>query len=72
MAIKILQIVVSILLMLSILFQNKGTSLSGIFGGGGSNVYMAKRGFDKILFYATIILAAIFFILSLISIIKPV
>lgn len=57
--------------MLSILLQNKGTALSGIFGGGGGNIYLAKRGFDKILFYATIIFAAIFLILSVISIVKP-
>lgn len=64
---KILQIIVAILLMLSILLQNKGSAVSGIFGGGG-NVYMTKRGFDKILFFASIALAAIFLGLSLAAI----
>ena len=46
--IKIFQFIVAILLILAILLQNKGTGLSGMLGGGG-NVYMAKRGVDKIL-----------------------
>jgi preprotein translocase subunit SecG len=62
---KILQLITAILLMLSILLQNKGASLSGVFGGSG-NVYLSKRGFDKVLFYATIVLAAIFFTVSLV------
>lgn len=61
---KIVQLLSAILLVLAILLQNKGASLSGIFGGSG-NVYMSKRGFDKILFYASIILAVIFFVVSL-------
>lgn len=64
---KILQIIIAILLMLSILLQNKGSAVSGIFGGGG-NVYMTKRGFDKILFFSSIVLAAIFLGLSLAAI----
>jgi preprotein translocase subunit SecG len=60
---KIVQLISAVLLMLSILFQNKGASLSGIFGGSG-NVYMSKRGFDKILFYGSIVMAAIFFAAS--------
>ncbi|HTX87045.1 MAG TPA: preprotein translocase subunit SecG [Candidatus Nanoarchaeia archaeon] len=62
---KILQLVAALLLMLAILLQNKGASLSGIFGGSG-NVYLSKRGFDKVLFYGSIVLAAIFFAVSLI------
>jgi preprotein translocase subunit SecG len=61
---KILQLVTAILLMLAILLQNKGASLSGIFGGSG-NVYLSKRGFDKVLFYGSIVLAVIFFAISL-------
>jgi preprotein translocase subunit SecG len=61
---KIVQLLTAVLLMVSILLQNKGASLSGVFGGSG-NVYLSKRGFDKILFYATITLAVIFFAVSL-------
>lgn len=65
--IKIVQIVISILLIISILLQNRESGLSGAFGGGSSNVYMTKRGADKFLFKATIVLATIFFGISIIA-----
>lgn len=63
--IKIAQIVVSILLMVAILMQNKGAGLGSAFGGTGGGVYMTKRGLEKKLFIATIVLAVIFILLSL-------
>ena len=63
---KISQIVISVLLMLAILLQNKGASLSGVFGGS-NNVYLSKRGFDKFLVYASIALAVLFLAVSLVS-----
>lgn len=62
--IKIVQIVVAILLMVAILMQNRGAGLGGVFGGSGG-VYLTKRGLEKKLFMATIVLAAIFILLSL-------
>jgi len=52
----IIQIVLSVLLCLTILAQNKGVGLSETFGGSG-NVYSSKRGLDKVLHYGTILLA---------------
>lgn len=60
---NIIQLVLAIFLVIIILLQQKGTGLSGVFGGS-SNVYSTKRGIDKILFYATIIASILFFILS--------
>ncbi len=51
-------------MMTTILLQNRGAGLSGIFGGS-SNIYATKRGLEKKLFYATIILAVLFFSVSL-------
>ena len=62
--IKIAQIVVAILLMAAILMQNRGAGLGGVFGGSGG-VYLTKRGLEKKLFIATIVLAAVFILLSL-------
>lgn len=62
--IKIGQLVTAILLIIVILLQSRGSGLSGVFGGSG-NVFMTKRGFEKKLFVATIILSIIFFIISL-------
>ena len=57
---QIIQITIAILLMLSILLQNRGAGLSGVFGGGG-DVFRTKRGLEKTLFKATIILSVLFF-----------
>lgn len=62
--IKIGQVIVAVLLIVAILMQNRGAGLGGVFGGGGG-VYLTKRGLEKKLFTATIILAAIFILLSL-------
>ncbi|MCU0679430.1 MAG: preprotein translocase subunit SecG [Planctomycetes bacterium] len=64
----ILQVVSAILLMVLILLQNRGVGLSGIFGGS-SNIYQTKRGLEKNLFVATIVIAAAFFLISLASVI---
>ncbi|KKQ74159.1 MAG: hypothetical protein US94_C0012G0009 [Berkelbacteria bacterium GW2011_GWB1_38_5] len=55
----IVQIVVSVILMLAILLQHRGTSLGGAFGGEGA-VYRTRRGAEKFLFYFTIAMALIF------------
>lgn len=59
-----LQIALSLLLVTIILLQQKGVGLSGVFGGT-SNIYSTKRGIDKILHYATIGVAVVFFGVSL-------
>lgn len=53
------QIVVSVFLTVSILLQNRGAGLGSTFGGdfGG---YYTKRGFEKFLFWASIVLGALF------------
>jgi len=56
---NIVQIVIPILLIIAILLQQRGTGLGGAFGGSGE-VYQTKRGVEKILFIATIILSIIF------------
>ncbi len=58
--VQISQIVIAVLLMTTILLQNRGTGLSGVFGGS-SGVYRTKRGVEKMLFRTTIVLAVLFF-----------
>ena len=67
---NIAQIVVSVLLIGSILLQSRGTGLSGTFGGEG-NVFRTKRGVEKIVFHATIVLGILFFSIALTSILLP-
>jgi preprotein translocase subunit SecG len=66
---QIIQMVIAVTLIVMILMQSRGTGLSGIFGGS-SNVYKTKRGLEKKLFIATIILSVLFFIISLVGIIN--
>lgn len=63
----IAQIIISIILIVLILLQQRGTGLSGILGGGDSGFYQQRRGLEKTIFYATIILAAIFLILNILA-----
>lgn len=63
----ILQIITAVLMIAAILLQAKGTGLSGVFGGEG-NVFRTKRGFEKILFYATIGLAVCFFVIAILNV----
>ncbi len=64
---RIAQIVISILLIIVILLQSRGTALGGVFGGS-SSVFLTKRGIEKKLFIFTIILAVLFFVVSLASV----
>jgi len=65
---KIVQIVIAISLMISILLQNRDSGAGGIFGGGGGGGnFSVRRGFEKKLFTATIILAIIFIVISIVS-----
>lgn len=63
----IIQVVVSILLVAVILLQQRGSGLSGIFGGGGGESYHTKRGFEKILFASTIVLASLFLLSTFVA-----
>ncbi len=53
------QIVLAALLVGAILLQQRGTGLSSVFGGS-SLEYSTKRGAEKVIFYATIVLAVLF------------
>ena len=58
--ITIAQTVIGALLIISILLQQRGTGLSGTFGGGEGSNYATRRGAEKIIFTSTIILAMLF------------
>jgi len=61
------QIALSILLVAVILMQKSTADSGGAFGGSGNwNAgYHTRRGFEKVLFDATIVLAALFVVTSL-------
>jgi len=63
-----IQIGLSVLLVGAILLQQSDAGLGGTFGGGSSsNPFRTKRGAEKNLFVATIILGILFLIATLLS-----
>ena len=62
---NIIQIAISGLLVVAILLQRRGAGLSGAFGGEGG-VYFKKRGAEKVIFIATIVLSTILIISAVI------
>ena len=58
--------IVSALLILVILLQNRSTGLSATFGGAGS-FQSTKRGAEKVLAQMTVVLAVLFLILAFIA-----
>lgn len=56
----IVQIVISVLLVVSILLQVRGSGLGTIFGSVGGEFYRSKRGIEKFLYRGTIILGVLF------------
>lgn len=62
-------IITSIALIASIVLQSKGVGMGGLTGGDSGGVFTQRRGIEKTLFYITIGLSALFFILTLVIII---
>jgi len=60
------QIAVSVILVILIALQQRGTALGSAFGGGGE-FYSQKRGIQKNIYYATIVVAGLFIILGVVS-----
>jgi len=63
------QIVASIALIVLIAVQQRGTALGSTFGGGGGGgeSYSARRGIQKKIYYATIVIAALFLALGILN-----
>jgi protein translocase SecG subunit len=52
-------ILVMVLLIIFVSLQNKSSGLSNVFGGAG-NIVQTRRGFEKWLFFATIVTGVLF------------
>ena len=69
MLIFVLQIVVSSLLIGAVLLQAKGSGFGAALGGmSGGSTFRTKRGLEKTLFQATILLTIIFIFISFLSV----
>lgn len=63
------QIIVSVVLIILILLQERSSGLSGVFGGGGGEFYSQRRGMERMIFIATIVLAVVFVLLSALNLV---
>lgn len=68
MVLTIAQTIIGVLLIVVILLQTQGTGLSSAFGGGGE-LYRSRRSVEKVLLYATVVLAILFAATSIILLI---
>jgi len=67
---QIVTVVSAVLMILAILLQQRGASLGAGFGSSGE-LYTTRRGIDKSLFEATVVLAVIFVLSILVGLILP-
>lgn len=63
--IQVSQLIISIFFIALVLLQQRGGGL-GSLAGGQAQFYSSRRGFEKIIFSLTVILGAIFIILSIV------
>ena len=66
----VLQVIFAALLIASILMQMQGTGLSTSFGASGE-FYRSKRSVEKLLMYATVVLAILFAGTSIVLLVFP-
>ena len=64
-----LQIGTSIILIILIILQQRGTALGSAFGGQGGGFYATRRGVQKKMLWATVIFAVLFIVFSLLNLV---
>ncbi|MHB0858895.1 MAG: preprotein translocase subunit SecG [Anaerolineae bacterium] len=64
---NVIQIIVSIALIAITVMQSKSAGAGRMFGGD-SSIYRTRRGVEKTMYNLTIVLAVIFFLVSLLSV----
>jgi preprotein translocase subunit SecG len=65
-------IVVSLALIAGVILQSKGAGLGGLTGADSGSVFTARRGIERTLFYVTIALAVVFFLLAILAVLLGV
>ncbi|NSW51644.1 MAG: preprotein translocase subunit SecG [Anaerolineae bacterium] len=66
--IDIALIITSIALILSVVLQNKGIGMGGLTGSDAGGVITKRRGIEKTLFWITLGLSILFFVLTLVAV----
>ena len=66
----IIQIALAVILTGAVLMQQRGAGLGGAFGGADGGVHYERRGFERTLFKTTIIIAVLFVVSVMISVLN--
>ena len=67
-AIRVVQIILSIAVIVFILLQARGAGLGSVFGGSSAGtVFKTRRGVEKLIFNLTIVFVVLFALVSLLS-----
>ncbi len=61
---QFINIIIMVLLIIIITLQSKSSGLGNVFGGAGS-VVSTRRGFEKWLFYATVVCGFLFIAINI-------
>ena len=68
-ALQIVSIIISIMLIILVLLQAKGSGVGSLLGGDpGGGITRTRRGLEKTLFQVTIILASVFFLVAILAV----
>lgn len=63
-----IELLVAIILIALLVVQARGGGLGGIFGGWGTPTFRTRRGIERTLFRLTIILAALFVVVAIVTV----
>ncbi len=67
-ALPYIEIILSALLIIGVVLQQRGASLGGAFGGDNfSSTFYKRRGAEKFLFNATIVIAGLFIAVAILN-----
>ena len=62
------ELLVALILIALLVVQARGGGLGGIFGGWGTPTFRTRRGIERTLFRLTVISAAVFVILAIVTV----
>lgn len=69
-ALRIVQIIIAVAVIVFILLQVRGAGLGSIFGGSSAgSVFKTRRGVERLIFNITIVLVVLFAVVSILSVV---
>ena len=66
------QIIISVVLVSAVLLEQSGAEVGGALGGSGESFHHTRRGFEKFLFYLSMVCAILFALSAFLSIVIKV